>query len=400
MKPLQSIIVPHEIVNDEFVTIVQCHFNNGDRIKEGDPLITIETSKMVEDLYAAFGGYIYYLCQEGSEIKIGEVIIEIYDQPLIQRSALTQETVEKRETSLPEDDVIFSQSALRMIEELKMSKEKFKGRTFVSTEDVRFVQRQISQNQFAWRGASESTHSTVPGLKSGDCSGLTLSGAEVSNFERMTASPDIEFLKISPIKKREIENLNAVQSSHLSNVVSMLIDVTSFIDKLKRESKFFKNSLLLIVISKLPALLEEYPEFNAFYKDGTIGFYKNIAIGFAVNLGDGLRVLKLPVTNEKSIAEIEIMIFDMIKQYLDKKLTPQDLARVTFTVTDLSNEGIHFFIPLIPKGQSAILGISAIDEKLQRSIVSLSFDHRVTDGKKASEFLRKLKKRIEADSVG
>ena len=45
---------------------------------------------------------------------------------------------------------------------------------------------------------------------------------------------------------------------------------------------------------------------------------------------------------------------------------------------------------------TAILGISAIDEKLLRATLSISFDHRVTDGKKAAEFLRKLKKAIEA----
>lgn len=357
MKPLESIVVPHEIVNDEFVTIVKRYFNNTDKVKQGDAVISIETSKMVQDLYAAFDGYIYYLCQEGDEIKIGEIIIEIYVQPLLKRDA--QETIKKTESSLKEGNTAFSQSALRLIEELKISKDLFKGRDFVSTQDVRSLQLQTGQDQCG-------------------------------------QSPYIEFQKLSPFKKREIEYLKDVQSSNLANVVSMFIDVTPAIDQLRRASKFFKNSLLPLVIAKLPVLLEEYPEFNAFYKDGTIGFYKNIAIGFAVNLGDGLRILKLSDTHEKTITEIEMAILEMIKQYAGKKLTPQDMTGVTFTVTDLSNEGIHFFIPLIPKGQSAILGLSAIDEKLQRSALSLSFDHRVTDGKKASELLRKLKKRIES----
>lgn len=107
-------------------------------------------------------------------------------------------------------------------------------------------------------------------------------------------------------------------------------------------------------------------------------------------------MLRLPDTGEKSIPDVEAMVFGLIKRYIEKKLSSEDVTGVTFTVTDLSKEGIHFFVPLIPKGQSAILGISAIDEKLQRCILSLSFDHRVTDGKKASEFLRKLKKRVES----
>src|SRR5438132_3967344 len=123
-------------------------------------------------------------------------------------------------------DVVFSQSALRLIEEFKISKDLFKGRDFVGAEDVRSVQRQAGPDQPSHQG-------------------------------------DIEFQKISLFKKREIEYLSDVQSSNLSNVVSMLIDVTSSIQELNRVSKFFKNSLLLAVLSELPALLQEYPEFNA-----------------------------------------------------------------------------------------------------------------------------------------
>ena len=361
MKPLQSIIVPHEIVNDEFVTVIQCHFKNGDRVKEGDALVLIETSKMTEDLYAGCAGNVYYLCQSGAEIKVGEVMLEIFEQPISLKNIPAQTTTEQREVPSNGGDVVFSQSALRLIEELKMSKDLFKGRDFVGTDEVRSFQRQ-------------------PG---------SIGQAQPEGQE------NIEFQKISLSKKREIEYLNDVQSSHLSNMVSMLVDVTSPIEELIRASKFFKNSLLLVVLSKLPSVLAEYPEFHAFYKDGVIGFYKKPALGFAVNLGDGLRVLKLPDTGEKSIPNVEVLLFEMIKRYMEKHLTSQDVTGVTFTVTDLSKEGIHFFAPLIPKGQSAILGISAIDEKLQRCILSLSFDHRVTDGKRASEFLRKLKNRIE-----
>ena len=360
MNPLQSIIVPHEIVNDEFVTIVQCHFKNADKVKEGDAVITIETSKMTESLYAAVDGYVYYLCSEGNEMKIGQAIVEIYAQPLVGQTVFSQARVKTEETSLPTGQVVFSQPALRLIEELKIDKNLFQGRNFVGTEEVRLIHRQLSSNP-----------------------------PPVEN------TMDIEFQKISLIKKREIEYLQDVQSSGLDNVVSTFIDTTFLREELK-QSKFLKHSLLPIVLSKLPGLLKEYREFNAFYKEGTIGFYKNIAIGFAVNLGDGLRVLKLPDTHEKNINEIEMRIFDTTKRYIDKKLTSKDMQGITFTVTDLSKEGVHFFVPMIPKGQCAILGLCAIDEKLQRSNISISFDHRVTDGKKAGEFLQKLKKKIEA----
>ncbi len=146
MKLLQSIIVPHEIVNDEFVTVIQCHYKSGDRVKEGDALVLIETSKMTEELYAGCGGYVYYRCQADAEIKVGERILEIYEQPVSSASVPPQKIPEKNEALSNGGEAVFSQSALRLIEELNMSKDLFKGRDLVGTEDVRSFQLQQGPN--------------------------------------------------------------------------------------------------------------------------------------------------------------------------------------------------------------------------------------------------------------
>ena len=52
------------------------------------------------------------------------------------------------------------------------------------------------------------------------------------------------------------------------------------------------------------------------------------------------------------------------------------------------------FVPLINYKQSAILGISAVDQKLNRFTLSLSFDHRVTEGKTAGKFLLELSEQL------
>jgi hypothetical protein len=82
--------------------------------------------------------------------------------------------------------------------------------------------------------------------------------------------------------------------------------------------------------------------------------------------------------------------------YLDDSLKIEDLTDVTFTITDLSSEGVAFFRPLVNMMNSAILGVSAIDEKLQRCTLSVTFDHRVTEGKLVAQFLNELKQRLES----
>ncbi len=83
-------------------------------------------------------------------------------------------------------------------------------------------------------------------------------------------------------------------------------------------------------------------------------------------------------------------------KYLDEALQVDDLTDITFTITDLSAEGVSFFRPLVNMMNSAILGVSSIDEKMQRCILTVTFDHRVTEGKLVAQFLNELKERIES----
>ena len=101
-------------------------------------------------------------------------------------------------------------------------------------------------------------------------------------------------------------------------------------------------------------------------------------------------------TNKLTLNEIDRAIYELALKYIDKKLTIELFQDTTFTITDLSSYGAISFSPLINKNNSAILGISKIDSKLKRIILSLAFDHRVTEGKIATIFLQELKERIES----
>jgi pyruvate/2-oxoglutarate dehydrogenase complex dihydrolipoamide acyltransferase (E2) component len=78
-------------------------------------------------------------------------------------------------------------------------------------------------------------------------------------------------------------------------------------------------------------------------------------------------------------------------------LAPSDLLGATFTISDLSGDGVSFFQPLISPAQSAILVVgseltSGDDERLY---LTLAFDHQLAEGRKAARFVRELSKRLE-----
>jgi hypothetical protein len=107
-------------------------------------------------------------------------------------------------------------------------------------------------------------------------------------------------------------------------------------------------------------------------------------------------VVKLNRADESGLTAIEEQMLDLSGKYLDDQLEINDLSDITFTITDLSGEGISFFRPLVNRMNSSILGMSAIDENQHIVVFSLTFDHRVTEGKAASKFLMELKQRIES----
>ena len=78
-----------------------------------------------------------------------------------------------------------------------------------------------------------------------------------------------------------------------------------------------------------------------------------------------------------------------------RELTIDDVTGGTFTITDLSGEGVVHFVPVLNERQSAILGLCAARNDGSRELV-LTFDHRLSDGMRAARFLAALRSRLEA----
>lgn len=347
MSLIQEIKTLQEISNDQTVTVAKVYFKNRDKVKGGDKVIDLQTSKAVFSYEADADGYIEYLHQEGEEVPVGVVVTKIFDKPedikLTKNAAVESNT---KENTAPQ--TAFSASALKLIDKEGMDKRLFSGKDFVTLEDVKAAM-----------------------------SGCT-------------------FQEISKSKKIEISCLSDVQSSCLGCMVSIFVNTENIINFAQQHADVLKTSLLPFIIFETARLLHKYPEFNAFYADGRIAFYRAINIGVAIDLDQGLKVIKLADMDKKDIKSIEQAILLAADKYLDNKLVLNDISDITFTITDLSAQGISFFVPLINTKQSAVLGISAIDEKLQRCVLTLTFDHRVTEGKKAGEFLYELKERLES----
>lgn len=392
MKVLQEIKVAQESVNDQYLTVVGILFNTGDKVGEGDIIIELESSKAVIDIEAEVEGYIEYLCKNDDKVAVNSTIVKIWDEKVVAAINETnlnlgneQENVNtsdlKQNSYKGEYETVFSLKALQLIKDNGLAREIFNHLDFVNDE---VVLEYLNPEKKSQTISNKRVQSNIPKLKEET---LKL------DFNKVTVR------KINTFKRREIEYLSDVQHGGLVSVINIDLDIENFFKSVNESLKYFKDSALPIIIYECSRLLVKYPVFNAFYTNQEIAFYNNIDLGIAMDIDDGLKVVRIPDTNKLHLFEVEEKLLLLTNKYLDKKLETSDLTDISFTITDLSSFGAYSFTPLINKNNSAILGISKVDYKLNRIILSLAFDHRVTEGKMATLFLQELKERFESYSL-
>lgn len=201
-------------------------------------------------------------------------------------------------------------------------------------------------------------------------------------------------IKISKSKKLEIKILTEGQSGNITSSVTVQFKSSTIRQRLK-ELGLTNEQILPIILFETACLLENYPALTAYYEEEHVYYYDKVNIGLAIDLDQGLKVPIIRNANKLLPYEISEAIADYASRYLSNQLFVEDMKDGTITVTDLSNEGILHFQPLISEKQSAILGIGG-DRTLDGYPMTLTlvFDHRVLAGREVAQFLNALKKRL------
>jgi pyruvate/2-oxoglutarate dehydrogenase complex dihydrolipoamide acyltransferase (E2) component len=204
---------------------------------------------------------------------------------------------------------------------------------------------------------------------------------------------------LSRAKRTEIKYLASGTANSLTSIVSVAVPTRGLRAAVESLGAVGANATAVIAF-ETARLLKKYPLFNAFYDDGHAKLYEQVNLGFAVDAGKGLKVPVIRRTDEKSIAEVSEEMGALVQEYLTDTLPVESLAGGTFTLTDLSGEGVTYFHPLINRGQGAILGVGAEyfppGAKAGVFNLILAFDHQLSDGRMAGKFLGELAVRLTA----
>lgn len=149
--------------------------------------------------------------------------------------------------------------------------------------------------------------------------------------------------------------------------------------------------------------LRACPDVNVHFGDQAIHRFKHAAIAVAVSVPGGLVTPVVRKAEMKSVQEIQSVMRDLGSRARDEKLTPEEYAGGTFTVSNLGMFGVDNFDAIINPPQGAILAIgtlqqvATIDGAVANVIdVSLGCDHRVIDGALGGQYLAALNDALQS----
>lgn len=166
--------------------------------------------------------------------------------------------------------------------------------------------------------------------------------------------------------------------------------------------------LVSVLFIKAVALaLRHVPELNALWKDGEAVKSERIHIGTAISLRQGgLVAPALHDADRAGLGDLMQRFQDLVKRARAGSLRSSELSDATITVTSLGEQGVETVFGVIYPPQVALVGFGKVVERpwvaegqvVPRPVVtvSLSADHRVSDGHRGGLFLAELDRLLQA----
>jgi pyruvate dehydrogenase E2 component (dihydrolipoamide acetyltransferase) len=203
-------------------------------------------------------------------------------------------------------------------------------------------------------------------------------------------------------------------SAHVHSVID--VDYTGVAQlRAKKKAEYSERGVhltFLAFIAKAVAdNLRKHPVLNSAVSGESTIFRRDINLGIAVALDWGLIVPVVKRADELSLMGLARAINDLAERARGKRLSPDEVQKGTFTITNPGVFGTLVGLPILNQPQSAILAVGGIEKRpavltgpdgsdvigiRTKGMLALSFDHRIVDGADADRFLSDLRRSLEA----
>lgn len=226
-----------------------------------------------------------------------------------------------------------------------------------------------------------------------------------------------------PVRHEKLSRMRRTIAEQMHRSWSSVPRVTNFddadvtdLENIRKTSKQdyaargIKLTSMPFVIKAVAMALRDHPVINASIDmdAGQIIYKEYVNVGIAVDTDRGLVVPSLRDADDLSIPEIAKQLGELANQVRDNRFTVEDLKGSTFTISNLGAIGGTYSTPIINIPETAILLVgrsrqlpTVVDDRILPRLMmplSISYDHRLIDGGSAARFLNDVIGYLEAPS--
>jgi 2-oxoglutarate dehydrogenase E2 component (dihydrolipoamide succinyltransferase) len=416
-------VLPESVTD---AVIAKWHKNVGEMIKKDEPLVDIETDKVVLEVTSPVQGVIdSLLFQVGSLVKgqqvIGVIKEIIGDQttpsvavavapsmPVNPNNSERQqdESVKRKEPALAlkETEPLFSPAIRKMLHEHDIKGQDvidYTGNKKITVEDI---QHYLSQKQ----NTQVPIETQYQDLGHQPLYSVEQESTPIIQHNRIKITERVEHREpMSRLRLKIAERL--VQAQHTAAILTTFneIDMQPIMNLRVRYKEEFekkhqiKLGFMSFFIKASQCALERFPIVNASIDKDDIIYHDYYDIGVAVASERGLVVPIIRNVEQHSLPQLEQAVANLSHKARCSLLSMDDLTGGTFTITNGGVFGSLLSTPIINPPQTAILGMHKIEQRpvvVDNQIVirpmmyvALSYDHRLIDGADAVQFLVTIK---------
>jgi len=386
---MERVIIPRLEPAMKTGIIVEWLKKKGDSVKKGDPILVVEGEKTTFEVESPADGVILKTFGDAGDtvdVPATVALVGSPDEPIpadIEMLPPTLEVEAQPSVAKVSERLKASPLARRIAERHGIDLSSVRG----TGPDGRITKEDVMQVLERQREMAEPTVQRL-----------------VSGFRPPQVA---ETIPLVGVRKSVAERLSHSFRTTVPVTMTMEVDMETVLNQresLKRETGG-EISLTAFLVKAAAEALEKHKIFNSMLDADGIKIFREINIAVAVSTPDGLVAPVIREANKKSIEEISHEIDRLAEKGLKKQLSLEEVTGGTFTVTNLGSYGIDVFAPVINPPQCAILGVGRVVKKptmvgnevagRATATLSLVFDHRISDGVPAADFLREIKRNLE-----
>ena len=407
-------------------TLVRWVVKEGDAVKKGDVLAEIETDKATLEVNSSYEGVMArHLVDDGSVVPVGSgiAVIAAPGEAVEAPTSVAAPAASKAEAPAPEVPAVQPEKAqagapARAAEGPVVAQPTDgNGRTFASPL-ARSIAREKGVDLAAIAGSGPGGRILKRDLESLPAAAPAPVQAAPVNPSPMVTTyvatapvPEGEDTLVAISRLRAIIGRRMTESSQLipqfpitrSMDAEKLLNLRKEINAQLPEGE--KISVNDFIVKAAALALRQFPNLNSSLgKDGLI-HHAHINIGVAVSVEGGLLTVVVRDADGKSIRQIASENAAMVSRARTGKVKPEDIEGSTFSVSNLGMFEVDEFRAIINPPEAAILAVGAAKQEPvvkdgavvvgTRMKLTLSVDHRISDGAEGAQFMQALVGLIE-----